>query len=190
MQINIKLSIYDILKIKFSISQQKTQTIRFPFNQKTTTGFIVGAVIQIISGWKFCLVFCAICTFYIGVCWYVEAMFDHIKMIFHRIDSYIEQTETDDFTACESHMAKLMIKKCLLEAHDYHNQILRYSLNICLRFHICATSINILFEINRFVGHFAEIMDGVIFITFSIGIIWLSTSLTQYTVHVLCIFIA
>lgn len=36
----------------------------------------------------------------------------------------------------------------------------------------------------RFVENFASLMDGVIFLTFSIGTLWLSTSLAQYLVHI------
>lgn len=40
----------------------------------------------------------------------------------------------------------------------------------------------ILLFLTSFIEHFAALMDGVIFLTFSFGTIWLSTSLAQYTV--------
>lgn len=135
-----------------------------------------------IVGLKFCAIFCSINTFYIGVCWYIESSFNDIQTFFNEIDSYLmaQSQNHDENEMIESVMAKYAVKRSLVEAIDFHNRILMYYLNVLIIFF--QTYFNLIFNLIRLQQNFAHLMDGVIFLTFSIGTVWLSTSMTQYMV--------
>lgn len=80
---------------------------------------------QSLAGWKFCASFCAINTFFIGVCWYVETCINDIQTIFNEIELHLMARDDCDENA-ETNLRKFAIRRSLLEAVEFHNRILEY----------------------------------------------------------------
>ncbi|XP_055307137.1 uncharacterized protein LOC129571372 [Sitodiplosis mosellana] len=125
-----------------------------PFDQKSVPGFLSGILVELIAGWKFSAVLCSINTFYIGVCWYVEACINDLQSIFDEIDAFLTANDGDENN--DNGLTKFTLRRSLLEAVDFHKRIL------------------------SLIENFASLVDGVIFLTFSGGTVWLSTSMAQF----------
>lgn len=80
---------------------------------------------QSLAGWKFCASFCAINTFFIGVCWYVETCINDIQTIFNEIELHLMARDDCDENT-ETNLRKFAIRRSLLEAVEFHNRILEY----------------------------------------------------------------
>lgn len=124
------INISEVLKSKFFFMKNLIHSHTFfhpknslPFDQKSWPGFFTGILIELIAGWKFSVVLCAIDTFYIGICWYVEACINDMQKIFNEIDAYIMENDGDENN--DGHLTKFNLKRSLLEAVDFHKKILR-----------------------------------------------------------------
>lgn len=107
----------------YLINVNKLFPFSFPFDQKTPVGFLTGALIQLIVGLKFCFIFCAINTFYIGVCWYAETSFNNIQTFFDEIESHLMANDQDDYLG--GGVTRFALRRSLVEAVDFHVRILR-----------------------------------------------------------------
>lgn len=81
--------------------------------------YFICLLTELIAGWKFSAVLCAINTFYIAISWYVEVCIDDLQTIFHEIDTYL--TDIDD----NGPLRSIELKRMLLEAVYFHRKIIR-----------------------------------------------------------------
>lgn len=95
-------------------------------------GFLIAACLQLFGGWKFCMTFCSINTFYIGVCWYIETCINDIQTFFYDIKLQLMLLKNDN-DADKSNLMEFAIRRSLIKAVTLHNRILEYkSLNLSL----------------------------------------------------------
>lgn len=100
---------------------------RYPFNQTVPPGLFISAAIEIAAGYKFCAVFCAISTFYIGITWYIETCVNEIPTIYKKINKFLNSASR---RYINSTAGRYFLKKHLLEIVQFHWKILWWDIVI------------------------------------------------------------
>lgn len=77
---------------------------------------------QLFAGWKFCASFCAINTFFICVCWYIETFVDDMQTIFYEIELHLKTNNS------ANNLKIFAIRRALSEAVEFHVKIFEYVL--------------------------------------------------------------
>lgn len=153
-----------------------------PFDQNADIGYAIALCIQIAAVWKFSAIFCSINTFYVGVCRYVDAAIDDLIKIFGKMDDVVLNQSAKKLKRWE---IDLLLKRYFIEVVEFHHKILRWAGNTDQLFLIKVyLFIQFFFlTIIRFTERFADLVSEVIFLTFSIGILWLCAAMFQFQVH-------
>lgn len=94
---------------------------RYPFNQTIPPGLFISAAIEMAAGYKFCAVFSAISTFYVGIAWYIETCVNDIPSIYKKINEFLSCSQR---THINSTVGRYFLKKHLLEIVQFHWKIL------------------------------------------------------------------
>lgn len=158
-----------------------------PYNQNATIGFAITLIIQTVAVMKFCAIFCPTNAFFVAVCRYVETFVDDMAITLGSIDELNQQRNKGNNRELIGQM-----KQRFVEAMEFHMEIVEFGSTLhstVFQLIVHFSSFYILFF--SLVAKFNGAISGCIFLTFSIGIVWLCMAIFQFEfqvklVHVAC----
>lgn len=153
-----------------------------PFDDSTTLGYSIALFIQIIASYSICTIIFTVCSVVFGLCWYIVAFLDDLSLMFSKINAVYVRSNRNLSKNC-GNISKfdLMAANLLSDIIRFHMQIMTYVKYF--KFLWTKMRFNGFFftfcSFRSFIAQTNELMNGTIFFTFGISVLWICTSLFQ-----------